>query len=43
LIGVVLGLLARLTIASFQIAGSVVAQQMGLGVTAVDRPRASRA
>src|SRR5689334_4302782 len=37
LIGVVLGLLARLTIASLQIAGSVVAQQMGLGfVTAVD-------
>jgi flagellar biosynthetic protein FliR len=37
LVGVVLGLLARLTIASLQIAGSVVAQQMGLGfVTAVD-------
>jgi flagellar biosynthetic protein FliR len=37
LIGIVLGLLARLTIASLQIAGSVVAQQMGLGfVTAVD-------
>src|SRR3954462_16239 len=37
LIGVVLGLLARLTIASLQIAGSVVAPQMGLGfVTAVD-------
>ena len=37
LIGAVLGLLARLTIASLQIAGSVVAQQMGLGfVTAVD-------
>ena len=37
LIGVVLGLMARLTIASLQIAGSVVAQQMGLGfVTAVD-------
>jgi flagellar biosynthetic protein FliR len=37
LIGVVLGLLARLTIAALQIAGSVVAQQMGLGfVTAVD-------
>src|SRR5437868_124559 len=37
LIGVVLGLLARLTISSLQIAGSVVAQQMGLGfVTAVD-------
>ena len=37
LIGVVLGLLSRLTIAALQIAGSVVAQQMGLGfVTAVD-------
>jgi flagellar biosynthetic protein FliR len=37
LVGVVLGLLARLTIAALQIAGSVVAQQMGLGfVTAVD-------
>jgi flagellar biosynthetic protein FliR len=37
LVGVVLGLLARLTISSLQIAGSVVAQQMGLGfVTAVD-------
>jgi flagellar biosynthetic protein FliR len=37
LIGVVLGLLSRLTIAALQIAGSVVAQQMGLGfVTSVD-------
>jgi flagellar biosynthetic protein FliR len=37
LIGAVLGLLARLTIAALNIAGSVVAQQMGLGfVTAVD-------
>jgi flagellar biosynthesis protein FliR len=37
LIGIVLGLLARLTIASMQIAGSIIAQQMGLGfVTAVD-------
>jgi flagellar biosynthetic protein FliR len=37
LIGIVLGLLARLTIAAMQIAGSIVAQQMGLGfVTAVD-------
>jgi len=37
LVGVVLGLLSRLTIAALQIAGSVVAQQMGLGfVTAVD-------
>jgi flagellar biosynthetic protein FliR len=36
-IGIVLGLIARLTIAALQIAGSVVAQQMGLGfVTAVD-------
>ena len=37
LVGAVLGLLARLTIAALQVAGSVVAQQMGLGfVTAVD-------
>ena len=37
LIGIVLGMLSRLTIASLQIAGSIVAQQMGLGfVTAVD-------
>ena len=37
LIGVVLGLVARLTISSLQIAGSVIAQQVGLGfVTAVD-------
>lgn len=37
LVGAVLGMLARLTIAALQIAGSVVAQQMGLGfVTAVD-------
>jgi flagellar biosynthetic protein FliR len=37
LVGAVLGLLARLTIASLNIAGSVIAQQMGLGfVTSVD-------
>jgi flagellar biosynthetic protein FliR len=37
LVGIVLGMLSRLTIASLQIAGSVIAQQMGLGfVTAVD-------
>ncbi len=37
LVGAVLGLIARLTISALQIAGSVVAQQMGLGfVTAVD-------
>jgi flagellar biosynthetic protein FliR len=37
LIGVLLGMTARLTIASLQITGSVVAQQLGLGfVTAVD-------
>jgi flagellar biosynthetic protein FliR len=37
LIGAVLGLTARLTISSLQIAGSVIAQQLGLGfVTAVD-------
>ncbi|MFL4986465.1 MAG: flagellar biosynthetic protein FliR [Xanthobacteraceae bacterium] len=36
-IGVVLGLTARLTISALQVAGSVVAQQLGLGfVTAVD-------
>jgi flagellar biosynthetic protein FliR len=36
-IGAVLGLTARLTISALQIAGSVIAQQMGLGfVTAVD-------
>src|SRR3954465_22709 len=37
LIGVVLGLTARLTISALQVAGSVIAQQLGLGfVTAVD-------
>ncbi len=37
LIGAVLGLLSRLTVSALQIAGVVVAQQMGLGfVTAVD-------
>src|SRR6185295_12938167 len=37
LVGAVLGLVARLTIAALQVAGSVAAQQMGLGfVTAVD-------
>jgi flagellar biosynthesis protein FliR len=37
LVGAVLGLIARLSIASLQIAGTVVAQQVGLGfVTAVD-------
>jgi flagellar biosynthesis protein FliR len=37
LIGVVLGLTARLTISALQVAGAVIAQQMGLGfVTAVD-------
>jgi flagellar biosynthetic protein FliR len=36
-IGAILGLTARLTISALQVAGSVVAQQMGLGfVTAVD-------
>jgi flagellar biosynthetic protein FliR len=36
-VGAVLGLTARLTISALQIAGSVIAQQMGLGfVTAVD-------
>jgi flagellar biosynthetic protein FliR len=37
LVGVVLGLTARLTISALQVAGSVVAQQLGLGfVTTVD-------
>jgi flagellar biosynthetic protein FliR len=37
LVGVVLGLTARMTISALQVAGSVVAQQLGLGfVTAVD-------
>jgi flagellar biosynthetic protein FliR len=37
LIGAVLGLTARLTISALQVAGSIVAQQLGLGfVTAVD-------
>src|SRR6188472_2622122 len=37
LIGTVLGLTARLTISALQVAGSVIAQQLGLGfVTAVD-------
>jgi flagellar biosynthetic protein FliR len=37
LVGAVLGLVARLTISALQIAGSVVAQQLGLGfVTAID-------
>jgi flagellar biosynthetic protein FliR len=37
LVGVLLGMTARLTISSLQVAGSVVAQQLGLGfVTAVD-------
>jgi len=37
IVGVVLGLVARLAISGLQVAGSVIAQQMGLGfVTAVD-------
>ena len=37
LVGMVLGLTARLTISALQVAGSVIAQQLGLGfVTAVD-------
>jgi flagellar biosynthetic protein FliR len=37
LVGIALGLIARLTVAALQIAGTVAAQQMGLGfVTAVD-------
>src|SRR5947199_2445949 len=38
IIGIVLGATARVTLAALQVAGSVIAQQMGLGfVTAVDR------
>ena len=37
MIGLVLGLTARVTISALQVAGSVIAQQLGLGfVTAVD-------
>lgn len=37
LIGVILGLVARLSISALQVAGAIVAQQMGLGfVTAID-------
>src|ERR1700687_1120981 len=40
IVGAVLGLTARLAISALQIAGSVVAQQLGLGfVTAVDPPQ----
>ena len=42
LIGIVLGATARVTLAALQVAGSVIAQQMGLGfVTAVDPDRKS--
>ena len=44
LVGMVLGLVARLTIAALQIAGTVAAQQMGLGfVTAVDPTQGQQA
>lgn len=37
LVGVILGMVARLTVSALQVAGAVIAQQMGLGfVTAVD-------
>src|SRR6202451_1835181 len=40
LIGIVLGATARVTLSALQVAGSVIAQQMGLGfVTAVDPPQ----
>src|SRR5437870_3425015 len=43
-IGVVLGLAARLTISALQIAGSVIAQQLGLGfVTTVDPTQGQQA
>jgi flagellar biosynthesis protein FliR len=44
LVGAVLGLVARLTIAALQVAGSIVAQQLGLGfVTAVDPTQGQQA
>ena len=43
-IGAVLGLTVRLTVAGLQVAGNVIAQQLGLGfVTAVDPTKGSRA
>ena len=43
-IGLVLGLVARLTISALQVAGSVIAQQLGLGfVTAVDPSQGQQA
>jgi len=44
LIGAVLGLTARLTISALEVAGSVIAQQLGLGfVTAVDPTQGEQA
>lgn len=44
LIGAVLGLTARMTLAALQVAGSVIAQQMGLGfVTAIDPTQGEQA
>jgi flagellar biosynthetic protein FliR len=44
LIGAMLGVTARLTISALEVAGSVIAQQLGLGfVTAVDPTRGGRA
>jgi len=44
LVGAVLGLIARMTISALQVAGSVVAQQLGLGfVTAVDPTQGQQA
>ena len=44
IIGIVLGATARVTLSALAVAGSVIAQQLGLGfVTAVDPTRDSRA
>ena len=44
LIGAMLGVTARLTISALEVAGSVIAQQLGLGfVTAVDPTQGGRA
>jgi flagellar biosynthetic protein FliR len=44
LVGAVLGLIARMTISALQVAGSVIAQQLGLGfVTAIDPTQGQQA
>src|SRR4029079_6624286 len=42
LVGAVLGLTARLTIAALQVAGTVAANQMGLGFLTADEPTQAR-